>query len=54
MLYEQFKDRIGELAIGEVHHIRHKHVILLDDEGNEYILPKKTKFLLTFSEKEIM
>jgi N utilization substance protein A len=26
--------------VGEVHHIRHKHVILLDDEGNEYILPK--------------
>ena len=43
MLYEQFKDRIGELAVGEVHHIRHKHVILLDDEGNEYILPKENQ-----------
>lgn len=51
MLYEQFKDRIGELAIGEVHHIRHKHVILLDDEGNEYILPKENQIPSDFFRK---
>ena len=51
MLYEQFKDRIGELAIGEVHHIRHKHVILLDDEGNEYILPKENQITSDFFRK---
>ncbi len=51
MLYEQFKDRIGELAIGEVHHIRHKHVILLDDEGNEYILPKESQIPSDFFRK---
>ena len=51
MLYEQFKDRIGELAIGEVHHIRHKHVILLDDEGNEYILPKDNQIPSDFFRK---
>ena len=33
------------------YHIRHKHVILLDDEGNEYIYQKKTKFLLTFQKR---
>lgn len=43
MLYEQFHDRIGEIVVGEVHHIRHKHVILLDDEGNEFILPKENQ-----------
>ena len=42
-LYEQFRDKIGELIVGEVHHIRHKHVILLDDEGNEFILPKENQ-----------
>lgn len=42
-LYERFKDRIGELVVGEVHHIRHKHVIILDDEGNEFILPKENQ-----------
>ncbi len=51
MLYEQFKDRLGELAIGEVHHIRHKHVILLDDEGNEYILPKENQIPSDFFRK---
>ena len=51
MLYEQFKDRIGELAVGEVHHIRHKHVILLDDEGNEYILPKENHIPSDFFRK---
>ena len=51
MLYEQFKDRIGELAIGEVHHIRHKHVNLLDDEGNEYILPKENQIPSDFFRK---
>ena len=51
MLYEQFKDRIGEFAIGEVHHIRHKHVILLDDEGNEYILPKENQIPSDFFRK---
>ena len=51
MLYEQFKDRIGELAVGEVHHIRHKHVILLDDEGNEFILPKENQIPSDFFRK---
>ena len=51
MLYEQFKDRIGELAVGEVHHIRHKQVILLDDEGNEYILPKENQIPSDFFRK---
>jgi N utilization substance protein A len=30
----------GELYTAEVHHIRSREVILLDDEGNELILPK--------------
>ena len=51
MLYEQFKDRIGELAVCEVHHIRHKHVILLDDEGNEFILPKENQIPSDFFRK---
>ncbi len=51
MLYELFKDRIGELAVGEVHHIRNKHVILLDDEGNEYILPKENQITSDFFRK---
>src|SRR5690606_38418064 len=40
-LYERFKDMEGEIVSGEVHHIRHKHVIVMDDEQNEMILPKE-------------
>ncbi|MCV6631720.1 MAG: transcription termination factor NusA [Flavobacteriaceae bacterium] len=39
-LYKQFKDLIGEIYTAEVHHIRNRAVILLDDEGNEIVLPK--------------
>lgn len=51
VLYEQFHDRIGEIAVGEVHHIRHKHVILLDDDGNEFILPKENQIPSDFFRK---
>ncbi|MBQ0152116.1 MAG: transcription termination/antitermination protein NusA, partial [Chryseobacterium sp.] len=51
MLYEQFKDRIGEIVMGEIHHIRHKHVILLDDEENEFILPKENQISSDFFKK---
>ncbi len=51
MLYEQFKDKIGEIVTGEIHHIRHKHVILLDDEDNEFILPKENQISSDFFKK---
>ncbi|WP_027387601.1 transcription termination factor NusA [Chryseobacterium gregarium] len=51
MLYEQFKDKIGEIVVGEIHHVRHKHVILLDDEGNEFILPKENQIPSDFFKK---
>ena len=39
-IFKQFKELEGELYTAEVHHIRSREVILLDDEGNEMILPK--------------
>ncbi|MFN8324376.1 transcription termination factor NusA [Flavobacterium sp.] len=39
-LYKQFKDLIGEIYTAEVHHVRPKVVILIDDDGNEIVLPK--------------
>ncbi|WP_372744261.1 transcription termination factor NusA [Lutibacter sp.] len=38
--FKQFKDLEGDIYSAEVHHIRHNAVILLDDEGNEIVLPK--------------
>ena len=39
-IFKQFKDREGDLFTAEVHHIRNREIILLDDDGNEIILPK--------------
>ncbi len=51
MLYEQFRDRIGEIVIGEVHHVRKQHAILLDDDDNEFILPKENQIPSDFFKK---
>lgn len=51
LLYDQFRDRIGEIAVGEVHHIRKQHVIILDDEGHEMILPKENQIPSDFFKK---
>ena len=50
-LYKQFKELEGEIYTAEVHHIRHRAVILLDDEGNEIILPKEKQIPSDFFRK---
>ncbi len=50
-IYKQFKDLEGEIYTAEVHHIRHRAVILLDDEGNEVILPKDRQISSDFFRK---
>ena len=51
IIYKQFKDLIGEIYTAEVHHIRHRAVILLDDDGNEIILPKDRQIPSDFFRK---
>jgi len=50
-IYKHFKDLEGDMYTAEVHHIRHKAVILLDDEGNEIILPKEKQIPSDFFRK---
>ena len=50
-IYKQFKDLEGEIYTAEVHHIRHKVIILLDDEGNEIILPREKQIPSDFFRK---
>ena len=38
--FKKFQKLVGEIYNAEVHHIRHREIILLDDEGNELILPR--------------
>lgn len=39
-VYRKYKDRVGEIVSGEVYQIWKKELMILDDEGNELILPK--------------
>jgi len=51
IIYKQFIDLIGEIYTAEVHHIRHNVVILLDDDGNELIMPKDRQIPSDFYRK---
>lgn len=50
-LYKHFKDLIGEIYSAEVHHVRPKVVILVDDDGNEIVLPKEKQIPSDFFRK---
>lgn len=39
-LYNKYKDRIGQVVVGEVYQVWKREVLLIDDENNELILPK--------------
>lgn len=39
-LYSKYKDRIGEIITAEVYQVWKREILLLDDDGNELILPK--------------
>jgi N utilization substance protein A len=39
-LYKKYKERIGEIITGEVYQVWKKEIMVLDDEGNELLLPK--------------
>jgi N utilization substance protein A len=50
-IYKHFKELEGEIYSAEVHHIRHRAIILLDDDGNEIILPKDKQIPSDFFRK---
>jgi len=39
-IYKIYKDRIGDIITGEVYQIWKREILVLDDDGNELILPK--------------
>jgi N utilization substance protein A len=50
-LYSKYKDRIGEIITGEVYQIWKKEILVLDDEGNDLILPKAEQIPSDFFRK---
>ena len=39
-IYGKYKSKIGDIVTGEVYQVWKKEILILDDEGNELILPK--------------
>jgi transcription termination/antitermination protein NusA len=40
-VYKKYHDRVGEIIVGEVYQVWKKEIMIIDDEGNELILPKE-------------
>jgi N utilization substance protein A len=39
-IFKKYKDRVGEIVTGEVYQVWKKETLVLDDEGNELMMPK--------------
>jgi len=50
-LYKKYADRVGEIITGEVYQIWKRETLVLDDEGNELILPKDQQIKSDFFKK---
>lgn len=50
-LYNKYKERVGEIITGEVYQIWKRETLILDDEGNELIMPKEQQIKTDFFKK---
>ncbi len=39
-IFEKYRDRIGDIITGEIYQVWKREILVLDEEGNELILPK--------------
>lgn len=40
-IYNKYKSKIGDIVTGEVYQVWKKEILILDDEGNELLIPKQ-------------
>lgn len=50
-MFRKYKDRVGEIITGEVYQTWKKETLVIDDEGNELILPKSEQIPADFFKK---
>ncbi|MFN8287329.1 MAG: transcription termination factor NusA [Chitinophagales bacterium] len=50
-VYKKYKDRVGEIVSAEVYQVWKKEILLLDEEGNELLLPKSEQIKTDFFKK---
>tara|TARA_B100000927_G_scaffold290989_1_gene291393 strand:+ start:782 stop:2017 length:1236 start_codon:yes stop_codon:yes gene_type:complete len=50
-IYKKYKERIGEIMTGEIYQVWKKEILVMDDDGNELILPKSEQIPSDFFKK---
>lgn len=50
-VFNKYKDRTGDVVTGEVYQIWKREILILDDEGNELIMPKEEQIPSDFFRK---
>jgi N utilization substance protein A len=50
-IYQKYKTRIGEIVGGEIYQVWKKEVLILDEDGNELIIPKSEQIPSDFYKK---
>lgn len=50
-IYQKYKNRIGEIVGGEIYQVWKKEVLILDEDGNELIIPKSEQIPTDFYKK---
>ncbi len=50
-LYKKYKERVGEIITGEVYQVWKKEILVLDDEGNELVMPKSEQIPADYFKK---
>ena len=50
-VYRKYKDRVGEVVSGEIYQVWKKEVLILDEDGNELVIPKTEQIPSDFFKK---
>ena len=50
-IFTKYKEKVGQIVTGEVYQVWKKEILVLDDEGNELILPKQEQIPSDFFKK---
>jgi N utilization substance protein A len=50
-IFKKYQERVGDIITGEVYQIWKREILILDDEGNELILPKTEQIPSDFYKK---
>ncbi|MBT3647965.1 MAG: transcription termination/antitermination protein NusA [Flavobacteriales bacterium] len=50
-IYKKYKDKVGDIITGEVYQIWKREILVLDDEGNELVLPKSEQIPTDYFKK---